>query len=123
MFDTMRGEDCSFRKASDGTIRCLPSFQASVQTFYADMVCSREIAYAPKRCGSPAYAAKFDTACTDANSLRLFPTTEYDGPVFQGPPGHCTLVTATFRATYDFYVLGPEVPPSSFVAGAAGQDP
>jgi hypothetical protein len=125
MVDTMRNDDCTFIVAGDGQTRCLPA--STFALYFSDSGCSQPIGQQLKGCSTPKYASRADgVACYGATAvhLRIYTiASPYSGKVFGGTPGSCTDVTSSLGPSYDFYVLGAEISPSSFVAGTGGQDP
>jgi len=110
-FDSQRSENCTFSLHADGQIRCLPiSTGLSAYSYYSDATCrtllaSRSASNAP----APAYAYSGNgTGC------QLFSiAAPYTGSVYMAL-STCTNVTASTSS--DFFLLGDEIPGTSFVA-------
>jgi hypothetical protein len=91
--DTQLDIDCQFLAATDGQTRCLPLGTAYAQTFFA----------AGGSC-APTY--------------RIYAVSGvYSGAVYVGTPASCNADNGN-TASYTFFSLGGEVPPSTFVAGS-----
>jgi hypothetical protein len=143
--DADTGQDCSFRTAADDVLRCLPSgqlFSFEAPVYFADAGCSQPL-IPTSRCdeyrrGVPKYAISSRAssgACivggSDADAFRthvyalggaVTPSAVYVN--FQGTPADCVSVDenpgalADLLQLYELRPLGPEVPPSTFVAGS-----
>jgi hypothetical protein len=117
--DTAHDVDCSFASAADGAWRCLPS-GADAGRFFADAACTQRLATIPRGCASPpAFAIVRDVpACVWQQSRQVFSLGErYTGPLaYWMAAGACAAVSSNDVVLYDFYVVGDEVAPSSFVA-------
>jgi hypothetical protein len=120
MVDTMRGEDCSIQVAADGMTRCLPA-PAQTNEYFADMGCTQALALKPRGCQAPKeITASGIPTCAGAKVFSI--SGRFTGKVYSGSPALCG-VPPDPSANWDLYSLGAEIPPSSFVAGTAGQDP
>ncbi len=122
-FDSQRNEPCSVGVAADGKRRCLPS-AISMGGFFADAACTTPLAQTFRAvtnpaCGgasanAPKYASKasFDpNGCAVTQLMTL--GAKHGGQVYQGSPAFCS--PANTGDLYDFYLVGAEVPASSFV--------
>jgi len=123
-FDSQRNENCLFGggtvRASDGTIRCLPSEAVAYQSafYFEDAACTVRLAAALKSQCPPKYAAMYSSA--------QCPLTETIYPILSAftPGGAIYYVNASAQCvaypgsltSYDLYTVGDEIPPSSFVA-------
>jgi hypothetical protein len=123
--DSQRGEDCDFGLASDGTTRCLP--MSLPVSYYDDAACTVPLLSIPKTgvCGSYKYAA-LPTAigCNPATGPRIMPVANLlnVATVYaKDADGKCALKIAL--PSLNYYSVGAEIPPSSFVAGAVEIDP
>jgi hypothetical protein len=118
--DTARDEQCSFKVAEDGKLRCLPSTNqssvfdpdSSVGQDYADSDCTVRI-HRRASCDPSRYAATADSICSPG--IRIFDRGQsisvYYSKIFSGYP--CEGPTAV---TPDEIAYIPvEVPPSEFV--------
>jgi hypothetical protein len=112
-FDSMRNENCVYRKAIDNSQRCMPSDQvAYVGTYYGDAFCGAKLAYSP--CGPPAYAyEQFGTSCIPPVKIYSISSTPFSGQVYVGVPGNCVQTTGPGS----LYVVLAEIAPTEFVQG------
>jgi hypothetical protein len=129
--DTQRNEDCYFRSAADGTMRCVPSAGAVTLGYFSDAQCTQPIGFVSKGCTAK-YVTTTSTmgTCDSATSVtHLF---NIGAPLASGTSAFaksgtsCTSATASLSSlalSYDSYTLGAEVSPSSFVQGTPGSDP
>lgn len=122
-FDSQRNENCFFGgstvRASDGTIRCLPSETIAYQSsfYFQDAACTARLAAALKSQCPPKYAARY--------SASQCPLTEMIYPILSAftPGATIYYVNASAQCvaypgsltSYDFYTVGDEIPPASFV--------
>lgn len=123
-WDTERGESCYFQVASDGQYRCLPMGHGINDSYYLDPGCSQRIALTQKgTCPGPdalRVATLWEQGCPA--SVRVFEI----GVLMPSPSvyqknddGSCTANDyMTESQTYDIFSVGPEIPPTAFVAGA-----
>jgi hypothetical protein len=129
-YDSQRHEDCSFKIAGDGTIRCLPT-TAVVFGYYADAACTQQLAGVLTGCTPPKYAGAGTASCPGSPDASLvYPL----GAAFSGQtmyvqdpsttPPTCT-GTQSFSLTisYDLYTFGAEIPPSAFAQATLQTDP
>jgi len=114
LFDTQRGESCSFTKAADGQTRCLPD---GAGVLFNDAQCMQSIAVATPSCGSsaPDYARLSQGgSCGSGVSIHaLGDKTSATALYSPGSDGKCAS-TAAPSAT--LYGVGAEVAASEFVA-------
>ena len=120
-YDTTLSTACSFQRAADDTLRCLPTTNSYLGTFYADSGCSTPLAYATGCAPTYAYQTEATTTCVDTgyggSSARYHVYTvgaPFAGQAWSGTPGACNMTTAP----YPLYSVGSEVPASSFAAGS-----
>jgi hypothetical protein len=131
-FDTQRQENCTFNsgvvRASDGTIRCLPSERLTYQsTFYfQDPSCLQRIAAALKTECPPVYAASYsmDRCPLMMTVYRLdapFVLPEGGTLYYLNSSGQCVAYPGTsfLVQSSDLYVVGDEVSPSNFVEASS----
>ena len=121
--DTALGLDCTFRRAGDGALRCLPeeSVRITNQLYFADASCTEPLVTTNTLpCGYPAHAIYYDAlGCMEPPTVyglgAEIPrgTTTYTRPSASDP---CTVAPSLAGRTVVF-ARGPEVPPSAFVAG------
>jgi hypothetical protein len=119
--------DCTFRVATDGALRCLPTagLDNNINTF-SDASCTAPLARHETKCAGPSYVSASKTA-TDASGkttdvgVRIFPIIgEYprSGSYFTlfrvySPP---KCVEAVRLPMYTYHTLGAEMAPTEFVA-------
>jgi hypothetical protein len=119
-YDSQRNENCFFQTASDGTLRCLPSGEASgAGVYFVDASCTTEELVTIGATGcvvTPKYASRYVTQ-TDPCSvsrLRVYSVgSEFTGNHYVKIGTMCT--AATPNAGLRYFRLGAEVDPSSFV--------
>lgn len=119
-YDSEREVECSFQRAADGTIRCLPASASVNSTWFADASCTKPLAYVLKGCDAPKTASLQASYCaTFASSpVKIFAL----AGVFRGS-SYYTKVGAGCNAapasslidTYDLFSVGAEIAPSEFV--------
>ena len=121
-YDSQLQIDCSFATASDGQVRCLPNLGSIVKVsgYFSDASCSeRLVAGTCANMQTPAYAYSQqqvgDCSTNSGNQLLIYPVTgTYTGTVYEGTPSDCFATSSDF---YTFYSVGPEIDPTTFVAG------
>lgn len=119
-FDTKRGESCVLYTYPDGSMRCLPTLDAIVGTYFSDPACATPLAHRTKATAAPApkSAAKFD-----GSTYRIYPVTgAFDGTAYQSL-GSCMAAPPSAASNYSFWAVGPEVAPTEFVAGTVKTAP
>lgn len=131
--DTQLSQDCAFKVAGDGEIRCLPTNVAAHGRFYIDDQCSQPAVAQPKNaCVQAPYAAKEDTSvCPARTTITSLGTPLADGATYYyqaGPGAPCEARTAGAVGT-TIYPVGAEVAATDFVkatiaktTGAPGLD-
>jgi hypothetical protein len=134
-WDSERGEECQFRLASDGVLRCLPLIGAAVDSptnaYYSDSGCTTRLGAVDCSGNQPKYSGQTDSLCSSLahvytnQSVYTGPvyhsSTYYDGAPYGTP--ECTLMTwPTTENRTTVYNLGPEIPASSFVAATVQHD-
>lgn len=127
MYDSQRNEDCSFTLAGDGVLRCLPTTgTASVSAYYSDSACSVPLALINKGCTSK-YIVRGESstgACVYTYKTHLH---QYGAPytaptAYVGSSGSCSAAVIS-NTMFDFFSVGPEIPPSSFVDASIQTEP
>jgi hypothetical protein len=133
--DTTLNIDCQFGPASDGTTRCMPigtGVAGFAAVYFSDSGCSQPVVYAsPKGCASPTFASRNQTragVCGAYFSQFFSVGSAYTGTIYTGTPANCTAQsndggTGDPRSTIDFYSLGSEIAPSTYVAATVQTDP
>jgi hypothetical protein len=122
-FDTQRGEDCSFQLAADGQTRCLP--KGNTFQYYADAQCTQAMVLLQSACTTPAYGVtNVTTACAlDTGGTHVFSVgTSTNPPMIYGKAGSSCFAIGPTSADYTYFMVGAEVPASSFVAATVGHD-
>lgn len=116
--DLALGDECSFRYAADGRLRCLPA-DAEASDWFADASCTRRVAFVAKGSCAPRYAVRRDAfACPTRVHVLAVEGALAGRDVYVGAPENCAPVSSfELRGLYDLYALGAEIAPSSFVAG------
>lgn len=126
--DTLLNTDCSFSKASDGTIRCMPvssGVTIGSGSFFSDAACSQPLGGTLTCQPAPNYITT-----TTAGSTACASTTQtyaagplFTGTAYTGSPASCTAISAavdasaysnalaTAYAAYSFYTLGAQIQP------------
>jgi hypothetical protein len=140
-YDSMLQVECSYQMMSDGKRHCTPqSYNALVIygpvsppsvpfTYFQDAACSAPLATAPT--GStcpPQYAAVSENppACAPlVRTYRYHPVgAKYTGTVYEIQLSSCSpLTAATMPMGVDFFTIGAELPPSTFVGSTLTTDP
>jgi hypothetical protein len=124
LYDTLLQIDCYFSVAADGSQRCLPVGMSSI--YFSDAACTQRMAYGTKGCAPPKYATF--TVVTSACPSNMTHIATLGGQIspaknyyFNG--SICQDAGATVLGAFDYYSVGAEIPPSSFVAGTEMQEP
>lgn len=118
--DRERDAECSFQRAQDGQMRCLPSSAAMNASWFGDAACTKPLAYTSKGCEVPQTAALTEKYCAGvAAPTRVFALgAPYRGAsVYTKSSSGCTASPAQgFAESYDLYTVGAEIAPDAFVA-------
>ncbi len=112
LYDSTRGEACSFAYAADGAVRCLPG--GMFGGYYSDPQCTQQLAgWLTSFCGpTPRYMATFDTStCPGRTHLYGLGSPVSLSVAYIPVSGVCTQVSTS---GYEFFTVGAEVAPSSF---------
>jgi len=120
-YDSQLSVACSFVRAADDALRCLPTTVGYMGSYFADSGCATPLAYSAGCTPTHAYLMETATTCIDVgyNSSN----TRYHvyaigalftGQAWAGKPGTCTMTTPG----YPLYSVGSEVPASNFAAGS-----
>jgi hypothetical protein len=117
--DTQINQDCAFKTASDGELRCLPTNVAARGAFYIDSGCTQPaVAQQTNACTQAAYASDEDSStCPARTKLHALGTALANGATYyyQAAPGSpCETRTAGAVGT-TIYPLGAEVTATDFV--------
>jgi hypothetical protein len=104
-------------------------------SFFSDSGCTQPLGWEQtKGCTPPAYAYQAyqqagPSGSCGSTGYRIVPVgSAYTGAVYQGTPSACTARSSDggpddIRSTYDFYMIGSEIPPSTYVAATVQTDP
>jgi hypothetical protein len=119
-FDSQRNEDCSFQRAADGMMRCLPtSVAGDFGSYYGDAACSVPVAlWQFASCSPPTYVAVYaasaqcPTSPTGGTGIYARGTTYSSYYVKSG----ATCSGPNTIPGYTFFGRGTEVQASSFQA-------
>jgi len=116
-WDTLLGVKCTPSYHADGSIRCLPQYQPYTSTFFADDACSIPVAIdAYSGSTPPKYVVQSAGTSDLRNELwgqsRVFSIGAKSSTAYINSSGSCLLATSI---TYDVYLIGSEVPSSTFV--------
>jgi hypothetical protein len=118
--DAQRNEDCSFTAAPDGTQRCMPNTDVSVDVLYNDKACSQPIARSPS-CQPVSFVFGRDGTRTACQTDQLFPvggSATIGAQVYSKTPAGCLPITPEPGA---YVTLGPEADYTGFVAGTVSK--
>lgn len=111
--DSVLNDDCYLGQHADGSYRCLPTIpDVAFGGSYFAAGCTQAAAIAYKGT-TPKYVQAADTAAT--YRLRFYKVGATLTTLYVGTPGSCT--STSVPPGYDAYLVGAEVPSSSF-AGA-----
>ena len=122
-FDTQRNEDCTFQLASDGQTRCLP--KGNTFQYYSDAQCTQAMVLMQSACTTPGYGvSNATTACAlDTGGTRVFSVgAAANPPMIYGKAGSSCFAIGPTSSDYTYFMVGAEVPPSTFVAATVGHD-
>ncbi|MGN6106669.1 MAG: DUF7481 family protein [Kofleriaceae bacterium] len=111
--DVMRGDDCMFVLATDGTTRCLPNDRVFT-SYFADASCTIPAASRPACAPAPKYLYDYTGTCPGEMGTRIFARGARHSTAYQLSGANCVTVPPTGVV---YYAAGPEVPPSEFVPG------
>lgn len=137
-WDSLRGEDCTFEKGSDGKMHCLPlGLVEEYYFFYNDYTCTQVIVQIPppkagctatapkyfrKKDGNPAYCgSEWDTSFRIHQLVGV--ATSIPSTLFEGTPSNCVVTSKTMPGSFTAYQYGTEIDPSNFVEGTSQVDP
>ena len=122
LYDATLGTACIPSTAADGRLRCMPR---GGPPYFTDAACSKPIAVWQASCGAP--VPSYTTAlrldgCDETRVSRKIGATAAapTGPLYlRTDTGACTTATLP-TGSYQFGEVGPELPPSTFVALSFG---
>jgi hypothetical protein len=123
--DSQLGVDCLFMIATDGQKRCLPWYINA--EYYSDASCTQLVTLTNKLCGETAPTEYALINISDDICIAKFGAYQPTGAMLPSQPslyensgGMCKAAYASWETYYHAYILGPEIPPSSFVAATDG---
>jgi hypothetical protein len=127
-YDSQRGENCGFTQYADGNYYCLPRQSAAVGGTFADVGCTQPLvqAQAVSGCATPTTASTYTGtgSCSLGTGLQVLHIYQvgslFTGTPYSGTPSSCNKTTAP--SGYSLYVLGAEIPASSFVSATVQAD-
>lgn len=121
-YDSGRGENCTFRLAGDGTMRCLPDATAVGVIAFADAGCTVPVAIIRKGAANtappPAYVGSLDPT---TGQLRVYATGVVTGSLYLGNPLSC-VQSGLNNSTETAYASGNELAASNFVSATEAHD-
>lgn len=111
--DTMRNnEACSFRRASDGTWRCMPDASTTISAYYSDPSCTSPVAVGSCSTPADAYASEVTVDACGAATYHLYQRgAQIVGQVY-ALQGSCVNATINVPA----FVVDGEIAPDAFVS-------
>jgi hypothetical protein len=118
LHDSLLDVECSFSRAADDMTRCLPSVEP-VQ-FFSDPACAQPVAGTPCASRAPRYVFQETRGSScGPEAMHILPVGgAYSGPVYTKTHRDrrelCAAVTASY-ASFSYFTVGAEVPPSEFV--------
>ncbi len=117
-YDVMLDTPCTFREASDGVTRCLPTAGAS-SNYFANNTCTVMATFAG--CGSvPRYLLKFSSDnCSFKAEVYAVSPTPLTGPVYSLSGTSCQQ-SAGLPGFTAHSVVGAELPPTMFQSATLG---
>lgn len=116
--DTLRNEDCIFKRVAGGGFRCIPGFSYSEPTFFADSSCTIGLLYRAEGAGAcqPGGVAAITSSSVCASDVVRVQSIgpSHAGDIYIRESGLCT--KGTRFAGLEFNLFGAEIPLTSFVA-------
>jgi len=131
VIDSTRNEACSFFKMTDGSTRCIPFNAASgnYAGYFADPACTMRISgrQKPPCATEPTYAYTYvysvpGDVCS-ATGVIIFQIGSMITPATIYSMSGTTCVSSQPNANQEYRLVGPEIPPSAFVAASVTTDP
>lgn len=122
-FDSQRNEVCTFGPAADGKERCMPD--GATATVFADAMCQSPLLMITSGCAAPSYALQLATSTCDVSpgAIHVFSVGAATTPsALYIQAGSSCYQAGTATTGYTYYAVGPEIPPSSFVAATNQHD-
>lgn len=123
-FDSARNEECTFQRATDGVMRCMPT-GAGLSSYYSNANCTQRVAalLAALACidGDGTYAIESaTTGCESRTKVFTLGETLPSESVYVLSGETC--VAAAPNEAFVYRRLGSEVPPGSFVSAQLTTD-
>lgn len=114
VFDPQIDDECTFEKAADGKVRCLPAHAAATNGLFADPACTTP-ALVGDGCqpAPPKYARVVDGAACDP-VVRIHAVVPATHVFSRSSDGSCS----EFAGSSGLFVAGAEVPATTFVEGS-----
>lgn len=123
-FDSARNEECTFQRATDGVLRCMPG-GAGLSSYYSNANCTQRAAVllATLDCGDGYGTYAIESATTGCESrIKVFTLGETLPPESVYVLSGESCVAAAPNAAFVYRRLGSEVAPSSFVSAQLTTD-
>ena len=121
-YDSMLGTTCTFIPAGDGQVRCLPTRFTPSTAEFADSECKTPVVMIGRpACDKPDYIFRWDISADRCSIVgRIYQAGErlertYNNWIAQRPDGRCSTLSFPAVSSDEAYLVGPEVPPATFV--------
>jgi len=120
-YDSQRKEDCYYQYASDEAFRCMPSVGYASTGYFSDAACTKEFAVRANTCAlaEAKYVVRVTTAASQCvpGKVQWFQTAgKLTGVTSFYYKNGTTCSASPIITSYEFYAIGPEIPPTEFVA-------
>jgi hypothetical protein len=122
-YDSTLATACSFGRAADDAVRCLPTSTAYAGTYFSDSGCAVPLAYSAGCADAYAVRAETTNSCVDVGygavgtRTHVYPVgAAYAGTVWAGTPAACNMTPAP--ASFTLYSLGSEISADTFATGS-----
>jgi hypothetical protein len=113
-YDSQRGEACSFQRARDGVMRCLPEAPVLRPDIFEDSLCTIPIALSSSCAPAPKYvSAPISVDCPFQAGGAIHDAVLASNSLFIKSGTNC-VATAAFPGFANYRASGPEISPSSF---------
>jgi hypothetical protein len=119
--DTQRNEDCSFGLAGDGVLRCMPGTAINFGGYFSDADCTQRLFYQVANSACVVQGSTLGTLTESAGCeyrSRRFIVTPITRPAMIHVLSNGTCTETPSTTSFDYFAVGAEVPPSSFVAAS-----
>ncbi len=114
---------CNFGVAEDGKTRCIPTWSASISSYFSDAACSQPVAMATKGTCISGYATQADnTDCVEGTTYKSYEIGQKltDPGIYSGTPDDCTEISESLYNSLDFYSV-TKVDPNTLAEGSLVQ--